>query len=137
MLTGNSTPVKLELLIGYCNRSSFVHFYITYNIFGTLYNEAKSHVSTFAKKNVRIIFKVDRLQIMVEHFRIDLFKYDLLQLVAKAIRKLLNNLVKNVLCLILKNMGRFVQTDNIQMWDQNHNSSPKEIKTSMVPTNNN
>ena len=78
MLTGNSTPVKLELLIGYCNRSSFVHFYITYNIFGTLYNEAKSHVSTFAKKNVRIIFKVDRLQIMVEHFRIDLFKYDLL-----------------------------------------------------------
>ena len=70
--------VKLELLTGYCNRSSFVHFYITYNIFGTLYNEVKSHVSTLAKRNVRIIFKVDRLQIMVEHPGIDLFKYDLL-----------------------------------------------------------
>ena len=79
MLTGNSTSVKLELLIGYCNRSSFVHFYTTYNIFGTLNYEVKSHVSTLAKKkNVRILFKVDRLQIMVEHFRIDLFKYDLL-----------------------------------------------------------
>lgn len=84
MLTGNSTSVKLELLIGYCNRSSFVHFYITYNIFGTLYYEVKSRTCFYTREKKRsnyiIIqeFKEDRLHIMVEHFRIDLFKYDLL-----------------------------------------------------------